>query len=59
MIIHKISKYEDDRPKIEDSRALNDEFQYPRWPPVGHFESDFHEFRFHMRFYDHTQYIQI
>ena len=59
MVIHNISKFEDDRTKIGDSRPLNDEFQNSRWPPVGHFESEFHENRTRVRFYGHTQYIQI
>ena len=59
MVTHNISKFEDDRTKIGDSRALNDEFQNSRWPPVGHFETEFYEKRTRMGFYHHTQYIQI
>ena len=37
----------------------NVHFQNPRWPPVGHFGSNFHQYQTCPRFYGHTQYIQI
>ena len=58
-ILHLIMKYESSMYIIIQENGKNVEFQDSRWPPVSHFESNFHQYRTCSRLYGHTHYIRI